>query len=390
MTELPERLLREALREPAPAPHACVDAETLAAWAEGTMSRAALAAFEIHAADCARCQALMAAMARTEPPPIEPAWWRRARFSWLMPLAAATAAIVIVVSLSTGERRAPAPQMARIEPEPAAAALPRAEETAPPKAAAPAASAPAATPLSAAPPSAAPPSAAPPSAAEAPPSARADARRDRLSAPAIRPQDQPKTAGGPRAGKAEPRVFDSTANVVSTPPPPLPSRPSAAPAAAPPAIEPAVPAPAAAAAAPANAETGLSFRGRSEDAQARKMVTAAPLVIASPVRDSLWRIVGSAVAHSEDGGVNWRQTQALDADVSIRAGAAPAARVCWLVGARGLVLLTTDAARWRRVAFPEAVDLAAIEAADASHATVTTATGRRFSTSDGGITWIRQ
>src|SRR5262245_8175707 len=109
MTELPDRLLRDALRSTGPAetPAVCVDAEALAEWAEGTWSGAARAAFESHAADCARCQALMAAMVRTEPPPIEPASWR-ARFSWLMPLAAATAAVVIVVSLAITQRRAPA------------------------------------------------------------------------------------------------------------------------------------------------------------------------------------------------------------------------------------------------------------------------------------------
>src|SRR5256885_16616452 len=100
MTELPDRLLRDALRPRAPltTSNVCVDAEALAAWADGTMSRSARAAFEIHAADCARCQALMAAMARTEPPPMEPAWWRRALFSWLMPPPAATAPIGIVGS----------------------------------------------------------------------------------------------------------------------------------------------------------------------------------------------------------------------------------------------------------------------------------------------------
>src|SRR4051812_40068186 len=108
MTELPDRLLREALR-PGPSPSAstvCADADALAAWSDRTMSGAAREAFEIHAAGCARCQALMAAMARTEPPPIEAPAWRRALFTWVMPLAAAAAAIVVVVSLSTVGRRA--------------------------------------------------------------------------------------------------------------------------------------------------------------------------------------------------------------------------------------------------------------------------------------------
>ena len=114
-----------------------------------------------------------------------------------------------------------------------------------------------------------------------------------------------------------------------------------------------------------------------------------PLVIASPDRRSRWRIVGGAVEHTADAGATWR-TESLGVDLPVRAGAAPAARVCWLAGARGLVLLTTDAVNWTRIAFPESVDLAAIEATDASHAIVTTAAGSRFVTADGGATWIRQ
>jgi len=120
-----------------------------------------------------------------------------------------------------------------------------------------------------------------------------------------------------------------------------------------------------------------------------KATAPAPAVIASPDPDSQWRIVGGAVEHTNDGGATW-QAQAVGVDVPVRAGAAPAARVCWLVGARGLVMLTTDAADWRRIAFPEPVDLVAIEATDGSHATVTDATGRRFTTTDGGKTWTRQ
>src|SRR5215471_8220267 len=113
MTELPDRLLRDALHDSASKTPSsmCVDADALAAWADGTMAGADRVAFEIHAAECARCQALMAAMARTEPPPIEPAWWRRSLYSWMVPLAAATAAIVLVVSLAINGRRGPAPQL---------------------------------------------------------------------------------------------------------------------------------------------------------------------------------------------------------------------------------------------------------------------------------------
>ena len=68
-------------------PH--LDAETLAAWAEDRLSAAERDALEAHAADCERCQALLAAMVRTEPPAgradAAPAWWRPL-VGWVVPL----------------------------------------------------------------------------------------------------------------------------------------------------------------------------------------------------------------------------------------------------------------------------------------------------------------
>jgi len=379
MTELPDRLLRDALRPgPPPAPDACADADALAAWSDGTMSAAERAAFEIHAAGCARCQALMAAMARTEPPPIEAPAWRRALFTWVMPLAAVTAAVVIVVSLSTMGRRVPAPQIARNEPAGAVAPPVSApDDLVQPKIAAPAVQ-------------------------------DSRHRREAGGAPAARPQDRAKDAAGRTAAKTERGRQDANTPAAPTAaqaPAPSAPPPSAAPSTAAPAVAapapavPPTPAPATAErAAPAPAPPGLAGAGNSADAArfrvgsrdeaqlTMKAASAVPLLIASPARDSQWRISGRAIAYSDDGGATW-QTQALDVDVPVRAGASPAPRVCWLAGARGLVLLTTDAVHWRRIAFPVAVDLTAIEATDASHATVTTGTGRRFGTSDGGATW---
>src|SRR5262245_13088315 len=75
----------------------CLDADTLAAWADGALDAGALAAAEAHAADCARCQAMLAAMARTAPlaptPAVAP-WWNPS-FRWLVPLTAAAAAVLI-------------------------------------------------------------------------------------------------------------------------------------------------------------------------------------------------------------------------------------------------------------------------------------------------------
>lgn len=133
-----------------------------------------------------------------------------------------------------------------------------------------------------------------------------------------------------------------------------------------------------------------AFTARSAlKAVAESVPARVPIVIASPDRHSEWRVVGSAIEHTTDGRATW-QAQSVPVTTPIRAGAAPDARVCWLVGAAGVVLRTTDGTTWTRIPFPEPADLIAVQAIDAAHASVTTADGRRFVTSDGGATWIRQ
>jgi photosystem II stability/assembly factor-like uncharacterized protein len=115
-------------------------------------------------------------------------------------------------------------------------------------------------------------------------------------------------------------------------------------------------------------------------------LASARTVIVSPDREWQWRLVDGAVEQTHDAGRTW-QPPALGETAAIRAGAAPVAHVCWLVGARGVVLLTTDGTTWRRIAFPDSLDLVAVQADDAARATVTTAAGRRYRTTDGGQTW---
>ncbi len=76
--------------------------------------------------------------------------------------------------------------------------------------------------------------------------------------------------------------------------------------------------------------------------------------------------------------------------MTLSAGAAPSSNVCWLVGRSGAIILTTDGRAWRRLKFSEPADLAAVTASDARRATVTTADGRVFGTTDGGRTWARR
>jgi photosystem II stability/assembly factor-like uncharacterized protein len=60
------------------------------------------------------------------------------------------------------------------------------------------------------------------------------------------------------------------------------------------------------------------------------------------------------------------------------------------VGRGGLVLLSTDGRSWRRLRFPEAIDLTGIDASSATTAAITTVDARVFTTSDGGETWQRK
>ena len=108
MNEVPVRLLRETLqaRGPAGPSQECLDAETVAAWADDTLGRDERRAAEAHAADCGWCQALVAAMAKTAPPAAARSWWRAPAMGWLVPLTAAAAALLVWMSVPGTPRHA--------------------------------------------------------------------------------------------------------------------------------------------------------------------------------------------------------------------------------------------------------------------------------------------
>lgn len=107
-----DQVLRRAFAE-MPAAGPCPDAEVLAAWADHTLSAAHGAQLEAHVGTCARCQAVTAALLRTEPALSPPAGevhslWRQWRLAWLVPGMAA-AALAVWVAL----RPEPASEVAR-------------------------------------------------------------------------------------------------------------------------------------------------------------------------------------------------------------------------------------------------------------------------------------
>jgi len=115
---------------------------------------------------------------------------------------------------------------------------------------------------------------------------------------------------------------------------------------------------------------------------------ASPVEIVSPDPMIRWRLAGSAVERSANGGATW-ETTTTGVSTLLTAGAAPSPTAVWVVGTSGVVLLSTDGRTWRRVTFPEMTNLSAIRARDARSATVTTADGRIFSTTDAGANWVQ-
>ena len=345
-----ERSLRQSLkRSRAGATASCLDPETLAVWAEDGLSGDELEAAQSHAAECARCQASLAALVRTSPvdhiksvsgPPAQAS---RRWLAWLVPLTAAAAAIAIWVAVPHG----PGTQPPVAEVQSQSAQLKATEVPAP------------AAGLQA------------PSTKkeEQPPAAKGDqSQRDQAQASALNKDtehreldrlqqpSQSADAAGDRADKS------------------LASDQPAAPAAGP-----------VAAAPPSQAtpEARQAFQETSANALAQKPAPAATLqALAAAAR---WRIAGTTIERSTDSGATWSAVATGVAPLT--ALSSPSSSVCWVVGRGGIVLRTQDGQNFSRVAFPVITDLSAVQAADAQSASVTASDGRVFSTADGGRTW---
>lgn len=392
-----ERMLRESLGTPTsgaqPGP-SCLDAEMMAAWMEGSLTAAQLAAAQAHAADCGVCRAALAALARTTPPTAAPEpWWRRTLHArWLVPVAATATAIAVWVAVPSEEYSRPPELTASAPAELKAADQPAATSPAEPAGALPTprdldasadARARTAEPLpldrqaAARTPAAESDRAATlerfaPEIAQEPP-AVADASREEVSALQQRADGaRPDAAANPtvppdalspgefRAEASTPAVGGTTAS----------ARPSAP---------------------PASAEAPQAGQAQSRGVTTlaeRASVSPRALEVSSPDGRSRWRISATAsVEFSADAGATWQATQTGVGAVALVAGTSPAGTICWIVGRTGTVLLTTDGRQWRRLPAPAAVDLVAVEAIDARTATVTTADGRRFQTVDAGASW---
>jgi len=365
-------LLRRQMRG-AEASDVCPDAETLAAWMDGGLDARAQAQVEEHAAGCARCQGLLAAIVKSEPAPMAPTtepWWRRWSLRWLVPLTAAAAATIVWMLVPADERPG-----SPVEQEFTQA---RAEPTAPPA-------------VNEAPAAPAPPVAGlPATEKKAAPLAPSKQEADNLTAPspAVGTEDARRQA---TPAEAPPARADADRNAER-----------AAPADEPTALAEAVraegerrraeaPAGRPAAEAQAPAEQAQAAPAAGAAARAREAVADAHTLTAGIVsRDPAvrWRLAGPGVVErSTRADASWTR---LDTGVAATytAGSAPSASVCWLVGPGGVVMRTIDARTWQRVTSPTPGDIVGVDATDAITATVRTADGRAFRTANGGATWV--
>jgi hypothetical protein len=343
-----ERLLNRSLRTD----HAsttsgpCLDAETLAAWMDQGLTEGQSAIALAHVSECSRCQAMVATLVKnpTVVQAPEPRW--RLTLGWLVPLAAGAAAITLWLALPKNERPGVSePTQVRKEAAPSRQSqepvLPVLKDR---------------------------------DIAVATPSAASDERRKsgeigqkaatkeakveaanaaRRDAPELGARQEPSDRERAAATASQDTLDKRAASVPTAPP------------------------------APARAAESVAIAG-SQPAFSRQTVAVREII--SPDPSIRWRIgMAGSVQYSSNGGSTW-EAVSTGVTVDLAAGASPSASVCWLVGRAGTVLLTTDGRRWQRIAFPEAVDLVAVQATDARTATVT-ADRRVFRTADGGATW---
>lgn len=366
---------------------ACLEPEAIAAWMDGTLTAHEREAAEAHAAECDRCLSVLAAVARTSPPPSvaeSPRWFP---MRWALPLATAAVAITAWVLVPGSQAPSPAPppvaqERAASSPAPPAddqvkpaeqpAPVPRADASAKPlteetlKRSAEVQARPAARDQAAAKP-----------APSQPPPADAKESRDSLAdAPSNRARFEAREAV---SSPAQPAAgLPATAAPAPAPAPPLPQ--TAPPPSAPAAVARSAP-----------TQAPMLPRPEADGRNVAMRVTARPVVdIQSPDGNVRWRLDGATVSRTSNGGATWSE-QFTGTATTLTAGFSPSPTICWVVGRRGVVLLSTDSQTWRRLEFPgPAADLVRVTATDSNAATVHTLDGRVFRTADGGRTWTAQ
>ena len=107
----------------------------------------------------------------------------------------------------------------------------------------------------------------------------------------------------------------------------------------------------------------------------------------SPDRSVTWTFGQNGMLRRHDADIPGLRMQQSGVTTDLVAGSAPSATVCWIVGRSGTIIRTTDGEHWELIAAPSADNLRGVSASSARDATITTARGQSFATSDGGASW---
>jgi hypothetical protein len=340
----------------------CVDAETLAAWADGGLPKPEAAAVELHLSECDRCTAMLATFVRTTPEvPAAESLWSRWHLRWLVPVATATMVAALWV-LTPRPEPIPAAiadtDVATQAQAPAPSQTPSTADTKEQETASPRGQLSRARSLSKREEASTPPLEPQPTRDEARQGLRV--AEERAAAPAPAPPASEADRADQKAGP-QPNV------ALTAPAAPAAGRPAPAP---PTAVAPA---------------TRALGQGNTQEAFA---AVAAQFEVVSPDPMTRWRVIGAGrVERSTNGGAQW-QPAARPESATLTGGSSPAPSICWLVGRTGAVYVTTDGLRFIRVPFPSRTDFVSIQATDGRRATVVTIDGRTMRTEDQGATWI--
>lgn len=388
---------------------ACPDAETLAAWSEGALERAEVEVFERHAADCARCRAMMAAFIRSGAPAVAAVpdggvavpFWRRWRWQWIVPITATATALALYIAVpepplgvsgDTDRTAVPRSSAESAAPTGGATAVPSAD-LASQAVTRPAEPGPVQSPT--------PPF--PPERQELGIAAKEE-RAAELD------QSEPPSAPAPDAGRGFSPV-PSTAAIESSLARSVRAEEAGTQASPDSKVDGASPqqsAPPPGSPAPVaprmrdSARTALQGRRTDASAESRALgasgsnvapdqrereATIRRLSLEGGAGMSSWRINGTSLERSDDGQLWAPAVLPAGVDASQLSTGAVAGPSVWFVGAGGLVLVAPDGRTFRRATAPTRVDLERIEPRDARVATAFGADGRRFETADAGSTW---
>ena len=120
--------------------------------------------------------------------------------------------------------------------------------------------------------------------------------------------------------------------------------------------------------------------------------------IGTPSGKILWRVGKNGhIERSINGGGAWVLQSTPSAEDWL-AGAAASDTICWIVGRNGSIARTTDGQHWEKIAPPAASadatgkfpDWIGVTSSSAQTATIMASDQRRYTTHDGGKTWLAQ